>query len=85
MPTLSMFYGIIIRMYHDDHFPPHIHALYQDYKATFDFEGNLLEGEMPVKQKKLIEAWIEIHREDLVANWELSRNKEALFKISPLV
>lgn len=84
MPTLSMFFGIIIRMYADDHTPPHFHAFYQGDNATFDMNGNLLEGEMPTKQQKLIAAWAEIHHDELVANWELAVNKEALFKISPL-
>ena len=84
MPTLSMFFGIIIRMFADDHNPPHFHASYQNNNATFDLHGNLLEGEMPNKQQKLIGAWAEIHHDELVADWELAVNKEALFKISPL-
>lgn len=84
MPTLSMFFGIIIRMFADDHNPPHFHASYQGINATFDFNGTLLEGDMPAKQQKLIAAWAEIHREELNANWELAMNKESLFKISPL-
>ena len=84
MPTLSMFYGIVTRMYFDDHNPPHFHALYQDSKASFDFEGNLLEGSMPQKQQKLIAAWATIHKDDLEANWQLASEEEALFKIEPL-
>ena len=57
MPTLSMFFGIIIRMFADDHNPPHFHASYQNDNATFDLNGNLLEGDMPTKQQKLIGAW----------------------------
>lgn len=84
MPTLSMFFGIIIRMFADDHNLPHFHASYQENNATFDFNGNLLEGDMPAKQQKLIAAWTEIHRDELAANWELTASKEELFKISPL-
>lgn len=84
MPTLSMFFGIIVRMFADDHVPAHFHASYQGDNATFDLSGNLLEGEMPTKQQKLIAAWAEIHHDELVANWELAVNKESLFKISPL-
>lgn len=50
MPVLSMFYGIIIRMYFDDHNPPHFHAEYQGYKAQFDMDGNLLKGGLPKRQ-----------------------------------
>lgn len=84
MPTLSMFFGIIIRMFVDDHNPPHFHASYQDNIAVFDLEGNLLEGEFPSKQTKLVVAWAQIHHDELVANWELAKNKESLFRIEPL-
>ena len=65
MPTLSMFYGIIIRMYYapKEHNPPHIHAYYQDYRATFHIDNaELAEGGMPTKQQRLIQAWIELHK-----------------------
>ena len=47
MPTISMFYGILIRMYYNDHKPPHFHAFYGEYKAIFNFEGELIDGDMP--------------------------------------
>lgn len=86
MPTISMFYGIIIRMYNSgEHNPPHFHASYQGSVATFDFNGNIIAGEMPLKQKKIIAAWSEIHFDELTANWELAMNEQPLFKINPLV
>ena len=84
MPIISMFYGILVRMYYDDHNPPHFHAFYTDYKATFSFDGKLLDGNMPTKQVKLIVAWSVIHKEELIANWELAKNGETLFMITPL-
>lgn len=84
MPTLSMFFGIIIRMFVDDHNPPHFHASYQGFNAAFDLDGNLLEGDLPSKQMKLVAAWAQIHHDELVANWSLAINKEPLFRISPL-
>ena len=84
MPTISMFYGIIIRMYYIDHNPPHIHAFYEKYSARFNLKGELVEGELPTKQIKLVQAWIEIHEKEIEANWELARNSERLFKIKPL-
>lgn len=63
---------------------PHIHAEYGDDEAVFDFEGNIIEGEFPKKKQRLVEAWIEIHREDLEANWKLLSNGEQFFKIEPL-
>lgn len=87
MPTISMFYGIIIRMYFGpkEHNPPHIHAYYQDFNATFDLDlGSILEGKLPKKQTKLVQAWIEIHKDELLADWELCQNGEKPFKIEPL-
>lgn len=69
MPTISMFYGIVIRMYYDDHNPPHFHAFYGDYKAIFDFDGKVLEGNIPKSKEKLILAWTSIHKDELIANW----------------
>ena len=68
MPTISMFYGIIIRMYYVDHNPPHVHAYYSNKMARFDFDGKMLEGELPNKQVKLIQAWIELHKQELEAD-----------------
>ena len=85
MPTISMFYGIVIRMYNNnEHNPPHFHASYQGQNAVFDMDGNLVEGEMPRAQIKLIAAWAEIHKEELLANWELALKEEPLYKIDPL-
>lgn len=84
MPAISMFYGIVIYMYYRDHMPPHFHARYQGQEAVFSFDGDLMEGEFPARQKKLIAAWAVLNSEDLEANWELARNKQELFKIRPL-
>ena len=67
MPVISMFFGIIITMNADDHVPPHIHARYQGHEASFTFDGNLLKGDLPRKQRKLVEAWVLLHAEELEA------------------
>ncbi len=85
MPTISMFYGILIKMYNnDEHNPPHFHAEYQGFKAVFNLDGELIEGEMPKKQVKIISAWAIIHKDELIANWSLAINKQPLYKIEPL-
>ena len=87
MPTISMFYGIIIRMYRElggKHHMPHIHVLYSGDEAIFDFDGNMIEGYIPRKQQQLTIAWILIHQEELGANWQLLQNGEEFFKIEPL-
>lgn len=84
MPSLSMFFGIIIYMYAADHNPPHFHAVYQDFEAQFSLEGELIAGSMPRKQTRLISAWVELHRDELLANWELAKQDQPLYKIAPL-
>jgi hypothetical protein len=88
MPTISMFYGIIVAMYfYDDerHKLPHIHAKYQGKEASFSIlDGAVLSGEIPIAKTRLVQAWIEIHRESLLADWELAINGQQLFAIDPL-
>lgn len=88
MPTISMFYGLIIRMYYFDnqqHNTPHIHVHYQNDSAVIEIPtGKLLEGKLPNAKMKLLAAWIEIHQEDLMADWQLAINGESVFKIDPL-
>jgi hypothetical protein len=87
MPTISMFYGIIIRMYYSpgEHNPPHFHVYYAEYKATIDIRTcELISGNIPNKQSKLALAWAELHQEELMANWRLVMNGETPFKIQPL-
>ena len=88
MPTISMFFGIVIYLYYFDnekHKLPHIHAFYQGHEAVFAIgDGSVLVGDMPTKQIRLVQAWIEIHREDLVADWDLAVKGEAPFPIDPL-
>lgn len=87
MPTIAMFYGIIIRMYcaPGEHNPPHIHAYYQDYKAIIDINTcELSDGTLPSRQLKLALAWAEIHKEELLADWELASKGELPFPIEPL-
>ena len=88
MPVISIFYGLIIMMYFYDnkkHNLPHIHVKYQSDEAVFSIiDGVLIEGKLPNNKTKLIEAWIEIHREDLIANWQLAVEGQQIFKIEPL-
>ena len=88
MPVISMFYGIIISMYFIDdkrHMRPHIHAKYQDEEAVIAIpEGDLLEGSLPPGKMRLVLAWVEIHRDELVADWQLAASGQNPFKIEPL-
>lgn len=88
MPTISMFYGILIRMFFKDidkHHLPHIHAEYQGQVAVYSIpDGNVLSGQIPAAKAKLVVAWIEIHKDNLLADWELAVNGKTPFKIKGL-
>ncbi|VFN04854.1 MAG: protein of unknown function (DUF4160) [Candidatus Kentron sp. G] len=88
MPTISMFYGILITLLFEDdkrHHLPHFHVRYQGFKASIAIEdGRVLAGNLPNKQLRLVQAWVEIHREELLANWELVIAGEQPFRIDPL-
>jgi hypothetical protein len=88
MTAISMFYGLIIYLYNYDnirHHIPHIHVKYQGEWAVFSItDGDIIEGELKSDKIKLVQAWILIHKEDLLANWELAISGEQVFKIEPL-
>lgn len=87
MPIISQFYGIVIKMFFNDfskHHLEHIHVEYGEYTATFDFEANMLTGNLPKKQKSMVEAWILIHKEELEALWKAINEDNQYFKIDPL-
>ena len=64
MPEISRFFGIVVYMYFKDHLPPHFHVEYAEFEATVSIEtGNIISGILPNKQERLVEAWVEIHRE----------------------
>ena len=88
MPVISMFYGIIVSMYFVDnrrHKRPHIHVKYQEHEVVLGIpEGDILEGAMPGNRLKLVLAWMEIHRDELMADWELAVSGQQPYKIDPL-
>ena len=87
MPILSLFYGIIVRMYMESssrHKKPHLHAEYSGEEIVIALDGEILEGTIPAGKMKLLAAWMEIHKEDLAANWKLLSSGEQHFRIEPL-
>jgi len=88
MPAISMFYGIVVYLYFVDdkrHKRPHIHVQYQNDEAVISIpDGDLLEGKLPKTKMRLVLAWIEIHREELIADWRLAAGGQRPFKIAPL-
>jgi len=88
VPTISMFYGILVMMYFRDnhrHNLPHIHVRYQGQEASLSIEdGTLLDGTLPLRQLRMVQVWIDLHKEDLFLDWELAVNGETPFRIAPL-
>jgi hypothetical protein len=88
MPAISMFYGIVVYLYFVDnkrHKRPHIHVKYQKDEAVISIpDGDILEGKLPRPKMRLVLAWVEIHREELAADWQLAASGQQPFKIAPL-
>ena len=81
MPEISRFFGIMVRMFYDDHNPPHFHAEYQGKRAKVDFKGNVLRGDLGSRTAlRLTREWIDLHEEELSRDWELAREAKPLEK-----
>jgi hypothetical protein len=86
MPEISRFLGIIIRMFYNEHNPPHFHAYYNDYQAEIDINTlDIIAGELPKRIRNLVLEWAIDHKDELMEDWELMRNDEEPNKIDPLV
>ena len=86
MPELSRFLGISILMYFDDHNPPHFHVRYNDNRALISIgDLKVLEGRLPARILGLVIEWAELHKEELIRNWDMVKDTGKFFKIEPLV
>lgn len=82
MPILATFFGIVVRMWHDDHPPPHIHVEYQGFEALVNIlTGEIRQGRLPNKAAGLVRDWCMVHRSELLANWERAQRFEPLERI----
>lgn len=85
MPIISSFRGIKISINFSDHLPPHFHAYYGEWECCISIlELEVLRGELPNKQMKMLLGWAALHQEELLENWELARMHQQLFAIEPL-
>ena len=85
MPQISMFYGIVIYMYYNDHAPPHFHAIYGEYEALIQIlPFEVLRGNLPKRAMLLVKEWVEQNVSNLMKNWRHIENAEPLEKIPPL-
>jgi len=85
MPEISRFFGIVIKLYYNDHFPPHFHAEYGEYFAELSIDTlEILQGNLPQRVLGLVLEWAVIHREELRMDWGRARLREPLLSIAPL-
>jgi len=85
MPTISIFYGIVIQMFWHDHAPPHFHALYAEHEALIDLRDlRVLRGALPRRAMALVLEWAEAHKDELLENWRLCSQMRAPKAIEPL-
>ncbi len=87
MPIISQFYGILIYLYREldaQHKTPHIHALYGEYEMSIAFDGEIIVGDFPKKQRKLVEAWVALHEDELKAAWKAYNENGEIIKIKGL-
>ncbi|MDO4819675.1 MAG: DUF4160 domain-containing protein [Prevotella sp.] len=84
MPQISNFYGILILLNYRDHFPPHFHAWYGEYRIVVNIEDGIVKGEMPGRALRMILEWLELHRQELMDNWDAAQRGAVLNKIEPL-
>jgi Domain of unknown function (DUF4160) len=88
MPVVSLFYGLVVYLYFYDnkqHHRPHFHVEFAEYSAVIAIDdGECLEGDLPRGKMKLVQAWLEIHREDIMANWRLALSGQPVHRIKPL-
>ena len=85
MPEISRFYGIIIRMFYDDHSPPHFHAVYGDAELEVGISPiRIIKGRAPNRVNSLVLEWAALHQEELLDDWNRCRHAEPLVPISPL-
>jgi len=84
MAEISRFYGIIISMFGNEHNPPHFHIKYGQYKAIYTIKNGVIKGEIPINVMKKVVDWAEIHKDELLENWELLKAGNNANKIEPL-
>ena len=84
MPEISRFYGIAITMNYNEHNPPHFHALYQGYEVSIEIKTGVVKGSMPKRALKMVFEWLDLHKTELLADWDLAQDRKSLIKIQPL-
>ena len=84
MPEISRFLGIVISMYYDEHNPPHFHAKYEHYRISVEIETGVVKGKFPKRALRAVLEWYDLHKKELIKDWNLAADKKPLKPIKPL-
>ena len=84
MPEISRFLGIVIGIFYSEHGVAHFHAVYGEYEISVEVESGKIHGQFPARALRLVLEWANLHREELIENWELARQGQPLRRIAPL-
>lgn len=85
MPRIAEFYGIAIYMYHQDHSPPHFHAIYGGARAQVEIDSlRILRGRLPGRAQAMVLEWAALHKDELLENWRLGERRGSFQRIKPL-
>lgn len=84
MPEISRFLGIVIAMFYKDHAPPHFHAVYGEFEIKVEVRTGVVEGQFPKRALRHVLEWLDLHKDELVQDWELAREERPLNRIAPL-
>jgi hypothetical protein len=84
MPELCRFLGIVIGMFYREHGVPHFHAVYGEYEISVEVDTGTIHGRFPPRALKLVLEWMNLHKQELLENWELAKQGQPLKRIAPL-
>jgi hypothetical protein len=84
VPEISRFLGIVIAMFYRDHTPPHFHARYGEFEVTVEIESGIVNGKFPSRALSLTTEWHRLHKDELLENWNLAKERKPLNNIAPL-
>jgi hypothetical protein len=84
MPEISRFLGIVIGMFYSEHGVAHIHAVYAEHEISVEIESGAIHGEFPLRALRLVLEWADLHKQELIENWQLARQGQPLKRVAPL-
>ncbi len=84
MPEISRFLGIVIGMFYSEHGVPHFHAVYGEHEISVELDSGTIHGEFPARALRLVLEWANLHKQELIENWQLAKQGQPLKRVAPL-